>query len=307
MVPDKLTRAFGLAKLKAYQNRDKIYLGLGLVSLAGGTILLCRGARRLDGVLDRHEQRMKGVNDLPEEERKKAKAKCYMQTTGELIKDFGPGVVCWGAGAAGVAASNYVLTKDKQELLDYLSMASATHNAFYKRVEDEIGAEKAAELMSGTTEADICNLPSGEDAEVEKAEVKIAADQLQGVNQMIYGFGTTRYFDEVNLPFNMKNLYRARNEFETRIARNGYIVAGEVKSFLGVPRKDITSADWMAYKKFDDKKPIGQQLGWKLEELTTLEQLANLKSSTSHERAVLYDILVTFDFDHMMGKEMRLI
>lgn len=306
MVPNKLTRAFGLVKLKAYQNREKIYFGLGIGCLAGGTILLCRGARRLDGVLDRHEKRMEEVDKLPEEERKRAKTNCYMQTFGDILIDFGPGAVTWAVGVAGVGASNYVLAKDKHELLDMLAMTTSTQQALYRRMESELGPEKTAELLNGVDTYTVGDSPSGSE-EVETKEVKLAVDPLQTVNNVIYGYNTTRYFDENNLPFNMKNIQRAKNEFERRIATNGYIVAAEVKSYLGYPREDITVADWNSYKKFNPDKPIGQQLGWTWEELTKLEDLPQISAGTTRDRAMLYDIRLTFDFDMVMGKEMKLI
>ena len=308
MVPSKVTREFGLFKLKLYQNRDKVYFGLGMAGLVGGTILLCRGSRKLDGILDAHEEAMKKVKELPEDERKAATKKVWGHTIGRIAKEFGPGVAIWLAGAFGVSGSNYVLSADKHAALDALAMANATHNAFYKRVEKEIGAERAAELRDGVRNLTVTDTTSGEEESVKtEIEVKKASNPLQSVNTLIYGYGTSRYFDETNLPFNVKNILRARNEFESRIARNGYIIAGEVKTYLGVPRENITSSDWTSYKVFDPNKKIGQQLDWKIEELTKLEDLTKVCSGTPRDRAMLYDIRITFDFDKVMGKDMKLI
>lgn len=306
MVPSKVTREFGLFKLKLYQNRDKVYFGLGMAGLIGGTILLCRGSRKLDGILDAHEEAMKKVKELPEDERKAATKRAWGHTIGRIAKEFGPGVAIWLAGAFGVSGSNYVLSADKHAALDALAMANATHNAFYKRVEEEVGAERAAELRDGVSTITVVDMPAGEEEPI-KAEVKRAGDSIPSVNTLIYGHNTSKYFDEINLPFNVKNILRAKNEFESRIARNGYIVAGEVKTYLGVPRENITSSDWMSYKVFDDSKKIGQQLDWKIEELTKLEDLPQVCAGTTHERAMLYDIRITFDFDKVMGKDMKLV
>lgn len=307
MVPENVTRKFGLAKLALYQNRDKVYFGLGMVGLIGGTVLLCRGSRKLDGILDEHEEMMKQAKDLSEKERKSATKKAWGHTIGRIAKEFGPGVAIWLAGAFGVSGSNYVLSADKHAALDALAMANATHNAFYKRVEEEVGEERAAELRDGVGSFVITDIPPASEGEMTSSEVKTANDPLPSVNTMIYGHDTTRYFDEVNLSHNVANIQRARNEFERRIATTGYIVAGEVKTYLGVPRENITASDWMSYKTFDDSKKIGQQLDWKIEELTKLEDLPKVSTGTAHDRAILYDIRIVFDFDRFMGTETKLI
>lgn len=169
-------KSFNTVKSFASKNSPEILLGLGIASMIGGTILACRGARRLDDVLENAQERKEDAclmtidaasdeelettnfntrNELTSVElgwalmSRTDKAKLQLQTIGEITMEFAPAALCMIGGISMIIGSHNIITKRNAALMAAYTGINEAYQKYRNRVIDRYGEDADYEMRNG--------------------------------------------------------------------------------------------------------------------------------------------------------------
>lgn len=154
-----VSRVAGRQLLTAQKNSPTIMLVGGVVGMVGTVVLASKATLKLEGVLDEsisnteraHDARETKPEVYSEQDLKKDLAVIKVKTAINIAKLYGPAVVLGVASVAMLAGGQNILVKRNLALAGALKAVEHQFTEYRKRVENELGTEKAAELNEGYT------------------------------------------------------------------------------------------------------------------------------------------------------------
>lgn len=142
----------------------EIFLGLGIVSVIGGTMLACRSTLKVDDILEEAKsdrEKIESVSNDADEERyseddaRKDEVIVKVRTVGKIAREYAPAVLLMGAGITCLVASHNI----QQSRIAGLCVAYETLNEGYRRYRDrvieDLGPEKDRDYRLGIKANDI--------------------------------------------------------------------------------------------------------------------------------------------------------
>lgn len=205
----KTTALKGLNTIKhfASKNSPEILLGLGIASMIGGTVLACRGARNLDGILidayDRKEEaalksydeaddkdieaveKTYNIAEVPTTEigwalmSRTDKAKLQLQTIGTVAMEFAPAALCMIGGISMIIGSHNIMTKRNAALMAAYTGLNEAYQKYRNRVIDKYGEDIDYEMRNGVQKETVTEESTDEETgktKKDKKKIDIVAD-----------------------------------------------------------------------------------------------------------------------------------
>lgn len=199
-------KSFNTVKSFASKNSPEILLGLGIASMIGGTILACRGARRLDDVLENAKERKEDaclmtIDATSDEELETTqfnthneltgvelgwilmsrtdKAKLQLQTIGEVAMEFAPAALCMIGGISMIIGSHNIMTKRNAALMAAYTGINEAYQKYRNRVIERYGEDADYEIRNGVKKETVTEEKIDEETgktKKEKQKVDIIAD-----------------------------------------------------------------------------------------------------------------------------------
>lgn len=239
--------------LKSAKHAPEILTGFGIAGVIGGTILIARGATRLEPILDQHEARLNEAKfdlarandeladvDYTATEVKREIAKVYARTAAALAKEFGPGITLEILSIVAILAGHGILRRRAVALLGAYKALEQTFTEYRERVVEELGEEKEKEIRYGIKTETV----------TDEAGKKTKQKTWNGSVYSPYA----RIFDESNdeyrtIPEYNLNFLRNQQAFANqKLLLQGYLFLSEVYDMLGFERT-----------------PASQVVGWVLD------------------------------------------
>jgi hypothetical protein len=241
LIPTGLTRTIGRMVIQSKKNAPTIYFVGGVIGAVGSTVLACKATLKVEEVLDGHEERaakvrvMQRTGDIDEYSRSMGNE--YARTAGYLVRLYGPSILLGGVSIAALTGSHKMLQTRNKELGVAVVAVTKAYQEYRARVQNEIGAEREAQIYRGYTGT--------------KKDGKLSSDA-----QMVNPTSLNPYrfvFDRACPDFidgspDMNRLFlQAQQEFwQHKLRSRGHVFLNEVLTSLGI-----------------DHTPEGALAGWK--------------------------------------------
>lgn len=218
-------------KLKKYS--PELLLGTGVVLIIGGTIAACSATRKLDDVLDDHDEKMEDIltdhiGECTEEEHKQMVHETMtlrLHTGLKLAGLYAPSAAIITLGIASIACSYGIMKKRNLALMAAYNSLKETFDLYRKRVLEDQGAEKDEYYRTGVRKDQI---------------VDVNGVKLPKVDEQIAP--TSRFFDELSKYYKRSPEYnimflQAQERYANDLVNiRGHLFLNEVYDMLDIPR-----------------------------------------------------------------------
>lgn len=231
-----VTRVAGRQMLVAEKNSPQILFVSGIVGVVGTVVLASKATLGLEAVLDEglvNKERAAQALALEnpkygDTEYKKDLAIIKVKTAVNIAKLYGPAVLLGVVSIAALASSQNILNKRNVAALGALKVMEGRFNEYRKRVEGELGKEKADELLEGyTVEVD------GDNGK--KKKVKVSAPLGKSPYAMIFDQHTSTSWRPAE-NYNQIFLSTQQQWATDRLRSRGYLFLNDVLDQLGMER-----------------------------------------------------------------------
>jgi hypothetical protein len=223
--------------LTAQKNSPTIMLVGGIVGMVGTAVLASKATLKLESVLDEsisnteraHEARETKPEVYSEQDLKKDLAVIKVKTALNIVKLYGPAVLLGAASVAMLAGGQNILVKRNLALAGALKAVESQFSEYRKRVENELGTEKAAELNQGySVEVE------GENGKPKK--VKVHSPLGKSPYAVIFDQNTSKNWrsNEENGNYNSIFLSTQQQWATDRLRARGYLFLNDVLDALGM-------------------------------------------------------------------------
>ena len=241
------------AILKVSKYAPEILTGVGIAGVIGGTILIARGATRLEPIIAKHEKDLADAKfnlelaqdeasgvDYTDKEVKKEIVRVYARTGLALSKEFAPGVSLEIFSIVAILAAHGIMKRRAVALLGAYKALEQAFAEYRARIVEEFGEEKEREISHGIKTETIT------DENGKKTKQKTFTGSMPNPYSKIFDEKNPNYKDtpEYNLMF----LRQQQSWANDKLLINGYLFLSEVYEMLGF---DIT--------------PQSRVVGWTLE------------------------------------------
>lgn len=244
-IPTMISRSGGTTTLLLKKHSPEILVGAGVVGGVVAAVMACKATRKIDDILDEHNESMSRyaqpkLLQISKDEKKeisKLKAQTYLKTAKEIAKIYAPPVTLGVASVGCILGGHGILKKRNVAIAAAYSVVQDRFNEYRSRVVDEFGEEKDKNLYFGTHQEKIeeteVNPKTGKSKKVKKT---INVMDPNGYSQY------ARFFDdgspnwvsdsELNLAF----LRAQQNYCNDLLHARGHVFLNEVYDILGIPR-----------------------------------------------------------------------
>lgn len=231
-IPVGLTQRVSRAALIVSKHSPQILFGAGVVGVVATAVFTAKATLKVEDVLDTHQRQMDDINDHPvdeqytERDKTQDKAVVYTLTTMKLVKLYAAPVALGVLSIGSLTGSHIILTKRNVALTAAYKAVENSYNEYKKRVENELGPEKAKELREFETET------------VENSKGK--SKQIKTANPHLSPYA--RIFDQLNPAWepnfetNRFWLECQQNYLNDKLHANGHVFLNEVYDTLRLPR-----------------------------------------------------------------------
>lgn len=201
----KTTAMKGLNTVKRFGSKHspEILLGLGIASMIAGTVLACRGARHLDGILiDAQERKddaaMKSYDEADAQDieavektydstnlpyvpateigwvlmPRSEKAKLQLQTIADITMEFAPAALCMIGGIGMIIGSHNIMTKRNAALMAAYTGLNEAYNKYRRGVIERFGEDADYEMRNGVAKESVVEESTDEETGKKKKEKK---------------------------------------------------------------------------------------------------------------------------------------
>ena len=262
-IPVKVSRFFGMTKLKVQKHSPEILLVSGLTGFVGTVILACKATTKLPEVVASHEDMMDDIHEMDDyigttmpttldddestghaisvKDVQKEKTRAYLTIAKDYICLYGPSVSL-GLASMGCVVGSYSVEKKRYTgALAAYNGAMTAFEVYRQRVREELGDEADQRFRYGwkkeklegevvdekgkkkKTKEDILTLDGGEPSQYARVFEHYIRDGVPNPNW---------YSDPF---FNMQFLKAMENRFNTLLNTRGYVFLNEVYDELGFP------------------------------------------------------------------------
>jgi hypothetical protein len=152
LVPKSVSRLASRSMLKLNANSPTILVVTGVIGLGATAVLAAKATRRLDPVLEDHEQARNEVVSTSYQtnrDEQKALTKVYAGTSVELVKLYGPTIIIGTASAASILIGHRILKGRHVATMLAFSGLQDQFMAYRKRVAHTFGEEREREIYDG--------------------------------------------------------------------------------------------------------------------------------------------------------------
>lgn len=242
------------AKMFWRQNGSNIGMGVGIVSVVGGTILIGVASSKAEATVKAREDELNDIQKQADEAGVTVDSRLVRNTKVRMFLDivrlFGPGVALEVFGLGCMAKAYISVKNENKELIEVATLLGNALAASRKRNKELLGEKK--ELMSRypIEKKDVEILDEGEDGKVKSEKVK----NSMTVNPSEFTkTDWSRIFDETcpgwtkDAWLNKTTILKAQEEANHMLQERGYLFLNEVYDFECF--------------KFDRTK-FGNQMGW---------------------------------------------
>jgi hypothetical protein len=247
-ITNAVTRVAGNQMLTAQKNSPTIMLVGGVVGMVGTVVLASKATLKLEAVLDEsisnteraHEARATKAEVYSEQDLKKDLAVIKVKTAVNIAKLYGPAIILGVASISLLVGGQNVLIKRNIAIAGALKTVEGQFKEYRKRVENELGTDKARELEEGYT-------VEVEDEKGKKNKVKVHAPMGKSPYAAVFDeLSSTQWRShEENGNYNSIFLSAQQTWATERLRARGYLFLNDVFDALGMERT-----------------PAGQIVGW---------------------------------------------
>lgn len=261
-IKNSITRVAGRAGLKVSKYSPEILLGIGVVSIVGGTIYACKSTLKVEEILDEHQETMDSINraegiegmetSYTEQDAKKDRAILVIQTGWKLVKLYAPAAFLVGGGITCIMSSHGIMKKRNAALVSAYNALDQAFKDYRRRVIEATDEQFDEEMRTGAYETTL------RDPETEEEKVlKVKSD---GMSPSIYA----RYFDESssqwckNAEMNLMKVISIQNFANDKLKAQGHLFLNEVYDMLGFERTQAGAiVGWLARDGYDGYVDFG--------------------------------------------------
>lgn len=246
-ITNAVTRVAGNQMLTAQKNSPTIMLVGGVVGMVGTVVLASKATLKLESVLDESletTEKIKAIagtrDDYTEDDAKKDLAVVKLKTAVNIAKLYGPAVILGVASISLLVGGQNVLVKRNIAIAGALKTVEGQFKEYRKRVENELGMEKARELDEGYS-------VEVEDEKGKKKKVKVHSPIGRSPYAAVFDeLSSTQWKShEENGNYNSIFLSSQQAWATERLRSRGYLFLNDVFDALGM-----------------DRTPAGQIVGW---------------------------------------------
>lgn len=301
-IPEKAVKILSKAQGSLSKHSPEIWLGAGIVAIIGGTIWACQSSRKVDRVIEVHQEDMdalkNALNEAEEMRTEAAKAneefddsdlmtvkqykteciKCTMTTVGDFFYLYGPSVLLIAGGIGMIINGHRILCQRNATLLAAYSTLETSFAEYRKRVSDRYGADVENDIYTGTTYTTETHTEVDENGKKKKVKENIA---IPGASVSPYAtmFSHDTTTEWTNSPdYNRTFLLCQQNIANNQLHSRGHLFLNEVYDLLGI-----------------DHTSTGAVCGWILPEHPTDEADEYIDFGIVDPRDETGDILLDFN------------
>jgi hypothetical protein len=232
-----VTRVAGRQLLTAQKNSPTIMLVGGIVSMVGTVVLASKATLKLEGVLDEsisntekaHQVREEKPDLYSDSDLKKDLTVIKVKTVVNIAKLYGPAFVLGVTSISLLVGGQNILVKRNLAMAGALKAVESQFKEYRKRVENELGAEKAAELDEGYS-------VEVEDEKGKKKSVRVSAPLGKSPYAAIFDESTSTQWKshEENGNYNSIFLSAQQTWANERLRARGFLFLNDVRIALGL-------------------------------------------------------------------------
>ena len=237
------TQVFWKGQTFLKKNSPEILLGLGLVSIVGGTVMACKATLELNDVMqtafDRKESIKEIKKDHPvaytQQEYNRDITVSYIKTGVDLAKLYGPAVAVGAFGVACVFSSHDIMRQRNVAIAAAYNVLDKGFKEYRSRVVEELGEDKDKQFRYGYKKTEITEIETDENGKEKKVKKKV--NVVPG-GESIYA----RFFDETSIhwtktpEYNLIFLKAQQNYANNLLQSRGHVFLNEVYDSLGIER-----------------------------------------------------------------------
>lgn len=256
----KASKLIGKTKTILFKHSPEIWVGAGIVAIVGGTIWACHASRKLDDILEAHEEekelleyQLDGMIDelgAPQDtdetknydaqvavinkNYKKDCAKCTLHTGVEIAREYAPAVLLIGGGIGMIINGHHILCQRNAMLLAAYTALDQSFTDYRSRVATRFGKEVENDIYTGTTYIEETKTITGEDGKKKKVKEKapVIGDSVSPYAR-IFDETTTREWQR-SADANHLFLTCQQNSANDKLIRDGYLFLNTVYRMLGL-------------------------------------------------------------------------
>lgn len=284
--------------LKKYS--PEILLGVGVISVIGGTILACRATLRIDDVLAEYDEVKEKMDRCLEESKepdvgyeytdemyKRDNAIQTIQTGFKVVKLYSPAILVLGVGVACLLGSHHILKSRNFALMAAYNVLSDSFTTYRDRVRDDQGSDKDLEYLHGVkglekTKTTIDENGENKDCADEDLVPWNDANHTPSMYSKI--FDESSIYWQKNSELNKIFLSCQQNYANDRLNEKGHVFLNEVYDMLGMEHtKAGAIVGWVKGPNNSNYIDFG---------LYNLNRVKNNDFINGYERSVLLDFNV---------------
>lgn len=245
-IPTVISRSGNMTTLLMKKHSPEILIGVGIVGGVTAAVLACKATRKVDDILDDHNEAISQIatastlyeeDSAAKKEISKEKSHIYLKTAKELVKIYAPPVTLGVASIGCILGGHNILHKRNIAIAAAYSVVQDRFNEYRSRVRDEFGEEKDKNLYFGTHQEKVTDVEVDEKTG-KKKKINKTMNVLNPNGYSQYA----RFFDdgspnwvsdaELNLAF----LRAQQNYVNDLLHARGHVFLNEVYDLLGIPR-----------------------------------------------------------------------
>ena len=233
----------------------EIFLGLGLIGVAGGTVLACRATLRIEEILDEHAQLMEEIeyNQVLNEEEKidytpaVAAQDIRMlkaRTTMDVVVLYAPSATLMLVSFGFILGAHHIMTKRQMALMAAYKVVEEAFATYRGRVVKELGEDKDAHFMYGTetingtvttvdADGNPVTVPANREELVPGAKLSGFARRFEPEQpDQVGGWSGSTQWSTVH-DYNLSFLEAKEQHFNNKLIVKGFVTVNEVLEELG--------------------------------------------------------------------------
>uniref|UniRef100_A0AAU7GYZ0 Uncharacterized protein n=1 Tax=Streptomyces phage Scarif TaxID=3158858 RepID=A0AAU7GYZ0_9CAUD len=236
---NKISQKFSKQVLTVKTHSPVLMLGAGAIGVGATVFLACRATLKVSDILEEgesHLEKADHLNNINEEERKKAKFGVKLQTAIKIAKAYAPATIVGVASIGLMTGSHIILKRRNAATAAALATVSKGFQEYRSRVVADQGKEKDLEYRFGTAEKEIAEEgPNGIETKLVKGP-----DLSEVKKQTEWDYA--RVFDDSNdnwssIPNqNQMFIQMVENHANRLLTVQGFVFLNEVYEMLGFPK-----------------------------------------------------------------------
>lgn len=229
-------------------NKPQIAIAGGLVLIVAGAVIACEKTYHADEIIEKHNEvkdKIELASENPEYDQNmkvKDTVRLYINTAKDFAKLYAIPISCFGAGIYLILYSNGLMKSRNAALMAYAKGLEAAYSKLEERLKEEVGGEKANEIIYDTKSYD--------DIKDKAEEAGLSDVKINGNEPSIY----ERFFDENSCEWKKDaNYNRAFLTGKMRWLNTMLRASNEIFISLNTVLEELG---------FEKIYPFGEMVGW---------------------------------------------